>query len=167
MTRALICCAIAMLLTSNAAADLVVLYDSGASQSIDRYLKPLRARSPSRAANRTVANTNVVDALLPIRSPSLTPGPVKRRAFETPVPVAFFMIGSDPRSLDWLVKHRDTLRRLGAVGLLVAASTEKDLDAVAVAADGLAITPASGEDIAASLNISHYPVAISDGQIWQ
>ena len=56
---------------------------------------------------------------------------------------------------------------MGAVGLLVEATSLEDLRAIAEIADGLPITPASGSDIAKALGIAHYPAGISGGRIWQ
>ncbi len=56
---------------------------------------------------------------------------------------------------------------MGAVGLLVEATSIEDLRAIAELADGLPITPASGSDIGKALGISHYPAGISGGRIWQ
>ena len=164
--------AIALLLVSSAIADLVVLYDSGQSWPIDRYLAPILNRKSDRpGTGGTRPNPQPgpadLDMLLPVRSPSLSPGRVAARAFDALVPTAFFMIGSDARSLRWLTTHRAYLKRQGAIGLLVDASDEKDLNAVANAADGLPITPASGEDIASALAIKHYPIAVTEGRIWQ
>jgi integrating conjugative element protein (TIGR03765 family) len=104
---------------------------------------------------------------LPIRSPGLTPGTLSARAHGLPYLPAFFLLGSDAWSRRWLTEHRDLLKELGAVGLLVEASSLEDLEVIARLADGLPITPASGSDIGAALKISHYPCAVSDGHIWQ
>ena len=160
------------MLVASATADLVVLYDSGQSWPIDDYLEPLQAR-PDRPPSAKGGSVNGalgsadLKTLLPIRSPSLTPGPVPAREFEAPIPVAFFMIGSDDASLNWLREHRDILMSHGAVGLLVDASNKEDLEVVAEIASGLPITPASGEDIATALGVKHYPVVVSEGRIWQ
>ena len=77
------------------------------------------------------------------------------------------MIGSDAASLRWLRDQHQKLTSLGAVGLLVQADTEQDLVTVAEAAEGLSITPASGGDIALALGVKHYPVAITEGRLWQ
>ena len=164
--------AVALLLASSAVADLIVLYDSGQSWPIDRYLVPILTKGSddpemSQSAPGPQLGPADLNTLLPVRSPSLSPGPVMSRAFEAPVPMAFFMIGSDAKSLHWLTMHRDYLKRHGAVGLLVDASSEDDLNAVANAAEGLPITPASGEDIASALAIRHYPVAVTERRIWQ
>jgi integrating conjugative element protein (TIGR03765 family) len=165
----ILCCAVG--LVSSTQAELTVLYDSGRSWPIDRYLEPIvsgRAEDPAtgKPPEEQVAAVDL-EALLPVRSPSLSPGPVMAREFDTPVPLAFFMIGSDARSLDWLATHRDYLQQQGAVGLLVDAGNKEDLEAVARVAQGLPMTPASGEDIARVLGIRHYPVAITAGRLWQ
>ena len=164
--------AIAVLLTYSATAELQVLYDSGQSWPIDPYLEPLLAGIEDSKAQQTEPAEPGLGAadlneLLPIRSPGLTPGPVATREFDAPIPVAFFMVGSDQASLRWLKIHRDYLRAQGAVGLLVDASDEDDLHAVAAVAGGLAITPASGDDIATALAIKHYPLAVTEGRLWQ
>ncbi|MCP4099911.1 MAG: integrating conjugative element protein, partial [Lentisphaerae bacterium] len=57
--------------------------------------------------------------------------------------------------------HRDRLKEIGAVGMLVQADTREDLQATANLSGGLSILPASASDIAKALGISHYPVLIS------
>ena len=56
---------------------------------------------------------------------------------------------------------------MGALGMLVEASSVEDLRNIARLAEGLPITPASGSDIAKAIGIAHYPFAISGGRIWQ
>jgi len=161
-----------LLLVFVARADLIVLYDSGQSWPIDRYLAPLLSEPPDSAAPpqppaAPASQSDFLEALLPIRSPSLSPGRVTARAFLTPVPVAMFLIGTDEQSLRWLEQHRAYLIEQNAVGLLVSADDEQDLRAVAEVGNGLSITPASGEDIARLLNTKHYPLAVTEGRIWQ
>jgi integrating conjugative element protein (TIGR03765 family) len=86
---------------------------------------------------------------------------VKSRKHNKPFTRPFFMIGSDSWSRQWLQVHRDSLKEIGAVGMLVQADTLADLRAIAELADDLSILPASGADIAQALGISHYPVLIS------
>lgn len=105
--------------------------------------------------------------LLPIRSPGLTPGTVQPRSLEVKVSRPVFLVGSDRRSLAWLQQHKDQLRELGAVGLLVQAETTADLRAIARIADGLQIAPASGTSIAKAVGVSHYPVLIGPTGIEQ
>jgi integrating conjugative element protein (TIGR03765 family) len=51
--------------------------------------------------------------------------------------------------------------QLHAIGMLVQAETEADLETVTAAAGGLPLIPASGEAFAAELQIRHYPVLIT------
>jgi integrating conjugative element protein (TIGR03765 family) len=104
---------------------------------------------------------------LPVRSPGLTPGTVETRAYPPSFARPCFLVGSDERSKRWLEQHRELLKKIGAVGLRVEASTAADLQAIAEFADGLPITPASGSDIARALGVVHYPFAISDQRLWQ
>ena len=108
-----------------------------------------------------------VQALLPIRSPGLSPGPVQARSHDRPFSRPFFLIGSDDRSQQWLVEYRERLKEIGAVGMLVQAETREDLRAIARLAGGLPILPASAVDIATALDISHYPVLITPQGIEQ
>ena len=71
------------------------------------------------------------------------------------------------RSRQWLQDHRDRLKEIGAVGMLVQADTLDDLRTIAELADGLSILPASASDLAKALGISHYPVLISTHAIEQ
>ena len=117
--------------------------------------------------NRQNLGAAVLERLLPIQSPGLTPGKVERRPLEIAFARPFFLIGSDPVSRHWLAMHRDELLRIGAVGMLVQAETVDDLRAIAALAGGLPILPASATDIAEALGLSHYPVLISNQGIEQ
>jgi len=153
-----------------AVAGLTVIFDNGQAKPVAEFLSPLKS-APTN--NELVADQNKqlgaanVQLLLPIRSVGLTPGKVTAKAHNVPFARAFFLIGSDDRSRRWLVQHRKTLKELGAVGMLVEATTTEDLHAIARLADGLPITPASGSAIARAIGIEHYPVGISAGRIWQ
>jgi len=149
---------------------ITVIFDSGQTRSLAPYLEILEPSD--RATNSQPARTPKLGAadiqsLLPIRSPGLSPGPVPSRAHNRPFTRPFFLIGSDPRSRRWLVKHRERLMAIGAVGMLVQAETINDLQAIARLAGGLPITPASGADIAGALGVSHYPVLVSSQGIEQ
>jgi integrating conjugative element protein (TIGR03765 family) len=145
-------------------ADVTVIYDSGDTRPLAPYLEILERAEP--AADDPPINTPrqgaaEVQALLPIRSPGLTPGQVWARAHHRQFARPFFLIGSDPLSRQWLLQHRDRLKTIGAVGMLVQAETRADLRAIASLSGGLPIMPASAADIATALNLTHYPVLIS------
>ncbi len=155
---------------SGASAELTVIFDNGQAKPLSVFLGPLNSAGADndRAAdkNRQLGAANV-QLLLPIRSAGLTPGKLTSRRHGVPFARPFFLIGSDQWSKRWLHQHRNALMEMGAVGMLVEATTIEDLRDIARLADGLSITPASGSDIAKAIGIAHYPVGISGGRIWQ
>ena len=154
-----------------AQAELTVIYDSGDTQPIAPFLEVFESadESPQQSPIPIKPSLGAADpqAWLPIQSPGLTPGPVQSRSHDRPFARPFFLIGSDARSRQWLQYHRDRLKAIGAVGMLVQADTLDDLRTIAELADGLSILPASASDIAKALGISHYPVLISTHAIEQ
>lgn len=152
---------------------VTVIHDSGDTRPLAPYLEILdaepAANRPSLRGpmNRSGLGAADVRVLLPIRSPGLSPGPVRAKPHDRPFSRPFFLIGSDERSRQWLVKHRDRLQTIGAVGMLVQAESPEDLRAIAGLSGGLSIMPASATDIAAALGIAHYPVLITPRGIEQ
>ena len=153
-----------LLLPVLAWAEVTVIFDNGHTRSLAPYLEILE--SSERSAIQPTTNdprlgAAEIQALLPIRSPGLSPGPVQSRAHNRPFARPFFLIGSDPKSRQWLITHRERLKAIGAVGMLVQADTLEDLQATARLSAGLPIMPASAADIATALGISHYPVLVT------
>jgi len=152
------------------AAELTVIFDNGRAKPVSVFLGPMAtAEQDHRGTSPSIGALGAADmqVLLPIHSPGLTPGAIETRAYLPSFARPFFLIGSDEWSKRWLEQHREILKQLGAVGLLVEATTVEDLQAVAEIADGLPITPAPGTDIAHALGIAHYPLVISDQRVWQ
>ena len=168
-------------MSANAFAELTVIYDNGQTRPLAPLLEPLLAdEAPSSEPAETAAlnpsssplsSDGPADLrnLLPVRSPGLTVGDITGRALHPEVlsrlaqgnPRPFFLIGSDAVSLQWLASHWETFKRLGAVGMLVQAETEADVEQVAEVAQGLSITLGSGNDLAVALGIDRYPVLIT------
>lgn len=152
-------------------AALAVIYDSGDTRPIAPFLDAFESTETTLPRSRIIESPQLgaadLDSLLPIRSPGLTPGPVQPRTHDRPFMRPFFLIGSDALSLKWLLEHRDRLKEIGAVGMLVQADTRDDLRTVAGLATGLSIIPASATDIAKALGISHYPILITSHGIEQ
>ena len=151
-------------------AQLAIIYDSGATRPLAPLLSVFGETTPSVPPPRQpdpVGDLGAADLsrLLPIRSPGLTPGAVTRRPLRLPnngaLPRPFFLIGADELSRKWLATHRDRLKSIGAVGMLVQAESVNDVEAIARIANGLSILPASATDIAEVLGIEHVPVLIS------
>ena len=166
------CVALAFALVSiHADAELTVIYDSGDTQPLAPYLEVFDSADPVPRQSPTITLPRLgaadPEAWLPIQSTGLTPGAVQPRDIHRPFSRPVFLIGADALSRQWLVEHRDRLKSIGAVGMLVQAGTREDLRTIARLADGLAILPASATDIAEALEIRHYPVLISSHGIEQ
>jgi len=148
---------------------LTVIYDSGTTYPLAPFLAVFD-EEPNQG-NRSQASPVLptppplgaadLERILPIQSPGLMPGRVEPRAVQRPFTRPFFLIGADSFSREWLATHRDRLAEIGAVGMLVEAETLEDLRAIAAIAEGLPILPASANDIAEALGLSHYPVLIT------
>jgi len=151
-------------------AEVAVIFDSGKTRPLAPYLDILEGSEQSINHSPTSdpkLGAAEIQALLPIRSPGLTQGSMQSRTHNRPFARPFFLIGSDQYSRQWLIKHRERLKAIGAVGMLVQADTINDLQAIARLAGGLPITPASGADVAKALGISHYPVLVTSQGIEQ
>jgi len=105
--------------------------------------------------------------MLPVRSPLLTPGTVKRRALSATGLPAFFLIGDDVKSRTWLRQRLPTLVKLNAVGLVVNVESKAALDNLRQVAQGLTLTPVSADELTQRLNLQHYPVLITANSIEQ
>ncbi|MBO9831230.1 integrating conjugative element protein [Xanthomonas phaseoli] len=106
-------------------------------------------------------------ALLPVRSTRLSPGAVDARPLDAQGLTPFFLVGDDPRSRTWLRQRQDQLRSLRAAGLVVNVESQQALDALRSLAPGLALFPASGDDLARRLGLRHYPALLTATRIEQ
>jgi integrating conjugative element protein (TIGR03765 family) len=159
------------LIPTLAVAALTVIYDSGDTWPIAPFLDAFESTETTPPQSRLIESPQLgaadLESLLPIRSPGLTPGLVQPRTHDRPFMRPFFLIGSDALSRQWLLEHRDRLKEIGAVGMLVRADTRDDLRTIAGLATGLSIQPAPASDIAKALGISHYPILITSHGIEQ
>ncbi len=154
-----------MILIAWAEAAPVVIFDAGNTKPIAPYYESLAAgagkgrRPPD--VRLPVRCALVARDVLPIHTPEMRPGRVESRFVATRLPRPLFLVGADADSLRWLIAHRTTLLAMEATGMLVEVATVEELRAVADAAPGLPIVPASASDIARALGIAHYPVLIT------
>jgi integrating conjugative element protein (TIGR03765 family) len=106
-------------------------------------------------------------SMLPVSSPSLSPGEVQPRELELPALTRLFLVGDDPRSLAWLAEHAESLRQLGAAGMAVEVADIPALERIRRAGPGLTILPISGDDLGQRLSLRHYPVLIRANRLEQ
>ncbi|TCV62198.1 integrating conjugative element protein [Pseudomonas fluorescens] len=99
--------------------------------------------------------------ILPVKSSQLSPGKVISRQLKMPGLKPFFLVGDDPRSLDWLRQRAGELKAIEAAGLAVEVADTNALSRIRAAAPGITILPVNGNDIAARLQLDHYPVLIT------
>ena len=160
------------LVASASPAGPVVLYDSGRTRALAPYLETVNVvsgatiRERLEQGNRTWLEGDGIG--LPVHTPEMRSGAlgqgepsseVLQRLKRLPQPI--FLVGSDSRSLSWLSRHRRTLARHGAIGYLVEAKSEEQVEAVRAAGEGLTIVPASGSTLAPLLGLTYYPVLLS------
>ena len=146
-----------MVNSAHAQEQLTVIYDSGDTLPITPYL-------PQRVVQQK-ANPQQQSALpfqLPITTPSMQPGTVSPTAIDMRyLQQPLFLVGSDHLSKDWLTKKRDSLIAVGAMGLLIEAKAPEDVETMLALAKGLRLVPASAEDFAVRLGLTHYPILLS------
>jgi integrating conjugative element protein (TIGR03765 family) len=118
---------------------------------------PLLALPPPKVPHSPVDEAT----FLPVHSAHLTPGPVTQRVIQAPGLTPFFLAGDDPRSREWIHLHLATLRQLAAVGFIVQVDSVNALGTLRTLASGLTLVPASADDLATRLQLSHYPALVT------
>lgn len=129
-------------------------------------IQALQSLQPAAMATQTPDSTTL--GLFPLHTASMTPGQVQTCALHLPQLVQpLFLIGSDNFSRTWLKLNRDQLQALHALGFLVEAQNQADLDNARQNGDGLTIIPIRADQFAAQWHLQHYPVLISAQGITQ
>lgn len=113
--------------------------------------------------------TQVNISVFPITTKLMTPGMITPRTLviATPIVQPIFLVGSDTLSQTWLKQNLEKLQQLHAIGFLVQAQNESDLDNMQRLANNLSLTPLSGDSLAQSRQLDHYPVLITTQGIIQ
>ncbi|KVC95083.1 hypothetical protein WI77_10645 [Burkholderia ubonensis] len=159
-----VCVALLGLVHIASAQDLIVVGDDGGVSALPYYraLNLLPDVSVARPVVPAAPHAPYREAdLLPVHSARLTPGRVAPRTLRAPGLSPFFLIGDDRPSRAWLQARGDTLRAMGAIGLVVNVGSAEGLAALRRDALGLTLVPTSGDDIAIRLGLSHYPVLVT------
>ncbi|CEE91359.1 putative exported protein [Xenorhabdus nematophila str. Anatoliense] len=138
--------------------DASLFYESINAEQSDESLSSVQNSSPEMAGEA---------AMLPVKTPELTPGKVASRPLQLPGIGALFLIGDDPASRQWLSQNAATLTKRYAVGLVVNVRDRAGLQALRALVPGLLLSPASGAELARRLQLQHYPVLITETQLSQ
>ncbi|MFM2666643.1 integrating conjugative element protein [Vibrio mediterranei] len=113
----------------------------------------------------TVWASDPFEQMLPVITPSLTPGEVTSRTLTQSVPLPLFIVGDDPLSHRWLLAKQDYLRKIGAKGMVVNVRTLAGWRRMQQY--NLTLYPVQGDDFARAFGLSHYPVFIEKHVIKQ
>jgi integrating conjugative element protein (TIGR03765 family) len=151
--------------TPAGAAELIVVEDRGGVSALPYYealVSPEEDRERAPASRPIPRSLSEAEAfLLPVRSTRLSPGEEPARAIRAPGLTPIFLVGDDDLSRAWLQRHYAELRDLRALGLVVNVSSPESLARLRHLVPDLTLSPASGDDLAERLGISHYPVRIT------
>lgn len=171
--RGLACLLTAWTLHLQASEPLIVVDDRGGASALPYYealdLQPRRqgAAPPAIAVPQVPGSPAGEASMLPVRSPSLTPGTVARRVIEAPGLRPFFLVGDDDVSHAWLRRQATLLRERGAAGLVVNVETADGLARLRALLPGVPLSPVAADDLAERLGVRHYPVLITSTGIEQ
>jgi integrating conjugative element protein (TIGR03765 family) len=152
---------------------LIVVADKGGStaqpyyEAIDLVADKAGPRAAPAPQGDARPRAGSESDMLPVRSPSLSPGKVSRRMVQAPGLRPIFLIGDDDLSKAWLRARLPFLSQIKAAGFVVDVSTAPALQALRQMAGGLELVPASGVDLAQRMQITHYPVLITSSSIEQ
>lgn len=156
------------LLTTSAMAALTVVADLGGESTAllfdainneaNEFTPPRSLSSPPPLPSAPAT----VDEMLPMSTPEMTPGRVEARSLALAGMTPVFLVGDDALSRDWLAQRRAKLLRMNATGLVVNVSDSAALRELQSQAPELTLLPASASDIARRLQLTHYPVLITD-----
>lgn len=162
-------CTIHSALAGSASASLIVVRDLGGVPAAPYYEAislqasgngPIAA-SPTPPRQLASSTHDPEPQFLPVRSTRMTPGNVAPRLLNMPGLQPLFLVGDDERSRGWLARRIDDLRRLHAVGFVVEVQSIDALNSLRRQAQGVTLSPASGDDLAQRLKLDHYPVLIT------
>lgn len=153
------------LVTTTALANLNVIADIG-GEDASPYFEGINRQEGGQSspvvppAPASLAEAEAV--VLPVATPELTPGDVADRPLQLPGIGALFIVGDDDASRLWLQANAEQLKSRHAAGLIVNVSNLPALQALRELAPGVPMAPASGSELARRLQLTHYPVLITD-----
>ncbi|EKJ5694515.1 integrating conjugative element protein [Salmonella enterica] len=162
------------LLTTSAMAALTVVADLGGESTAPLFdainneaneFTPPQSLSPPSPPQPSAPVT--VDEMLPVTTPEMTPGRVDARSLAIAGMKPVFLVGDDALSREWLSQRRADLLRMNATGLVVNVKYRAALRELQAGVPGLTLLPASASDIARRLQLTHYPVLITDSGLSQ
>jgi len=157
--------AVASLLCSVTHAELIVVDDRGGASALAYYrsLNLLPDEQPAKAMTLPPVRTTAYSEadMLPVKSPSLSPGAFESRTHNAAGLQPVFLVGDDELSRQWLQRRGDVLREIKAVGWVVNVQRMTALTELRALGAGLEMVPAAADDLAQRLGIEHYPALVT------
>lgn len=152
-------------------ATLTVVGDLG-GESTSSYFDAVNANSSEFTPPETLTPSAPPTAIsiasaLPVRTPELTPGLVSSRVLNLSGMPPIFIVGDDDMSRKWLSMRAVDLKRLGATGFVVNVSDKSGLVSLNSLVPNIEMAPASGSDLARRLQLTHYPLLITEKGMMQ
>jgi integrating conjugative element protein (TIGR03765 family) len=149
-----------LLLPLAANSELIVVADLGGEPAAPWYeaISPEPMTSPQESSPKPFQEED----LLPIVTGNMQPGLLKRRPLSLIGMSPIFLIGDDVLSKQWLSEQRSRLQSLDATGLVVNVADIERLEELREIAGELTLLPVSGEDLATRLQLTTYPVLITE-----
>lgn len=143
---------------------LKVIADLG-GQSTEDYFSAINRQPEVQERAPAVTRPAGEAGMLPVSTPELTPGPVASRPLNLPGIGALFLVGDDALSRAWLRENAARLQQLHAAGMMVNVESAEGVASLRALVPGLTMAPASGSTLARRLQLSHYPVLITDTEM--
>ena len=158
---------------SVARSEPIVLGDEGNTVSTRKYVNQYRVAvektqtyDPALALRQAERKENGTGldwtALLPIKTPELTPGAFEsNRAHKRAGVQPFCIVGYDEFSIEWVLEVKSVLLENNAVCFIVNVETIEELNELREAISPVPWQLLRGGTLARQLGIKHYPVLIS------
>jgi integrating conjugative element protein (TIGR03765 family) len=125
-------------------------------------IKQKTAQSSLRPKRHAGANPLKLQNRLPVKSTLLSPG--EPRIVAQPQQLPVFIVSGDQQSYEWVKAEIETLKRIGAQGIVVAVDSMNDWRRIQqfAASQKVPINVVNGDAIAKAYNIHTYPTLILD-----
>ncbi len=122
----------------------------------------LAAASAAEAAPPTDIESQAAALPFPVQSPNLRPGDEKGTQHYVPgLEQPLFLIGDEPASRRWLRRHREKLRTMNALGLIIEVKSRTRFLKLQAIAPELQLVPTSADAFAEQFFISSYPALLT------
>ncbi|MBC8947028.1 integrating conjugative element protein [Xenorhabdus indica] len=150
-------------------AELEVVADFG-GESTAYYFDAINNESnewSESSLNKTIPEFPSFEMVLPIKTPEMVPGIALERSLNLPGIGALFLVGDDDFSLNWLHHNADKLKALNAVGMVINVDNADSLYKLKYLYKEGMISPISASELATRLQLTHYPVLITETGLTQ